>query len=82
MNMTKSNRVLVTFIIDTESKEILEKKELCLNYGVRTCKVRINREQTQTAESEQELINQLVESLAVDEEEESMEEDAPPPKSK
>lgn len=82
VNMTKSNRVLVTFIIDTASKEILEKKELTLNYGVRSCKVRINKEQTQTEEIEQDLINQLVESLAVDEVEESMEAEPPLTESK
>lgn len=78
VNMTKSNRVLVTFIIDTESKKALEKNGLYLNYGVRSCKVRINKEQTQTPESEQELINQLVQSLAVDEVEETMEEEPSP----
>lgn len=69
VNLPNSNRILYTFIIDLDSRNIIEKNDHFLHYGVRRCKVKITKDHNQESD-EKELINQLVEHLMVEDENE------------
>lgn len=68
------DKVLVTFVIDKDSKALLEENP-SLNFGLRCCRTRVNN--TNFEINEKELVDQLVDNLTMEEEqrtEESSEE--------
>lgn len=71
-SLKNSERVLLTIVIDEESKKIIKSNNLYINYGVRRCKVRIT-ENPNHEEVEKELVDRLSNSLVVDEGEGGME---------
>lgn len=68
VKLPNSNRLLYTFIIDPDSRNTIEKKDYCIHYGVRRCRVKVTKDQNH-GNDEEDLINQLVENMLVEDKE-------------